>query len=540
MHTSQRNLFARIGSFLFALSFFSCILWGADDQPVDRCGFSARALRSRVQIGNDIRVLGSRPQLPEFAESPDGRFRVHFTLKGPDAVDSADSNSNGIPDYVDECLIAMQRSWRLEVDTLGYVAPPTDDTSGGSSAIDVYLRDLGREGYYGVTNLDRLLALTPSERYLTWMEVDNNFSPTDSTWSGKQSYATFGIDALRVTCAHELHHVIQNGSYGYSIQHRMIYELSSTWMEMRAYPEVRDWAVWTTYLLTRPELWPFSKTNALNGYCWGWFGNVLVGQSTDLLKSTWNSVAKGADPFVALHSACTNSGISFHELFCSSIGSLYKTGRRGVSNAYIPQAERLPEIKFFSDISVQSIPETVTGSIRPFEVRAIRTNVPSRSGEPVSLGQVFSWTSEANILYRQDSMLTYSILYTPTPLANDDIIAGTVWGVRYTPNSALCTYNSGTQLLATEAPYPQPYKLSSHAVLNVPVPGSGAGSKVTITICDLSLRPLTTATESRIDIHDNRLVAQYQLQVSLYPGIYIVVVEQDEKQPQLHKVTVER
>jgi hypothetical protein len=531
---------ARIGSYLFALLFLHAASWAGDDLPANRCGFDERAVRSRVRIGNEVRILGTRPVMPKYAESVDGRFRVHYTLKGSDAVDSADINSDGIPDYVHECLAALDRSWRLEVDTLNYTAPPTDDTTGGSSAIDVYLRDLGRDGYYGVTNLDRLLALTPSERYTTWMEIDNNFSPTDSTWSGKQSYATFGVDALRVTCAHELHHVIQNGSYGYSIQHRMIYELTSTWMEMRAYPEVRDWAVWTSFLLTRPELWPFSKTNPLNGYCWGWFGNVLTAQPSDLLRSTWNIVAKGTDPFVALSTACAEAGTSLPDVFCSSMGSLYQTGKRAVGNLYLPQAELLPEIKFFSDITVQSVAERVTGNIRPFEVRAIRANVPSLATEPISLGQIVSWTSDVGILYRQDSALEYTMLYTPNPSADDFLIPGSAWGVRPTPARSLCIYSNGTQLLSTQTPYPQPYKLSAHTIINVPVPEVGAGSNVSLQLCDLALRPLGQPFESRIDVHDNRLVAQYPIEAGILPGVYLLVVKHSDNNPLIHKIVVER
>lgn len=531
---------ARIGSYLFALLFLYVTGFASDDLPANRCGFDDHAARNRVQIDNDIRILGTRPVLPKYAESADGRFRVHYSLKGPDAVDSADANGDGVPDYVQECLSALERSWRLEVDTLNYAAPPNDDTTGGSSAIDVYLRDLGRDGYYGVTNLDRLLALTPSERYTTWMEIDNNFSPTDSTWSGKQSYATFGVDALRVTCAHELHHVIQNGSYGYSIQHRMIYELTSTWMEMRAYPEVRDWAVWTSFLLTRPELWPFSKTNPLNGYCWGWFGNVLTAQPSDLLRSTWNIVAKGTDPFVALTTACAEAGTSLQDVFCNAMGSLYQTGKRSGENLYLPQAELLPEIKFFSDVTAQSVAERITGSIRPFEIRAIRANIPSLAAEPISLGQIISWTADAGILYRQDSALEYSLLYTPDPSADDYLIPGSVWGARHSPARSLCVYSNGTQLLSTQTPYPQPFRLSAHTIMNVPVPGVGAGTKVSVQLCDLALRPLGRSLESRIDIHDNRLVAQFPIDVSMLPGVYLLVVEHSQNNPVIHKIVIER
>ncbi|MBM4178271.1 MAG: hypothetical protein FJ211_02930 [Ignavibacteria bacterium] len=540
------NRCARAGILLGALFFFRTVAICGNDEPANRCGFTERADRNRIQRGKSIEILGSRPPLPLHTESSDGKFRVHYAVVGPDAVDTIDRDANGSPDYVDECLRALQRSWKLEIDTLGYAPPPGDDTTGGSRAIDVYLHDLGREGYYGITNLDRLLALTPSERYTTWVEIDNNFSPTDSTWSGKQSYSTFGVDALRVTCAHELHHVIQNGSYGYNGQQRMFYELSSTWMEMRAYPEVRDWAVWTSFLLTRPELWPFSKSNALNGYCWGWFGNVLTAGQVDIMKSTWDHVGKGREPFTALNAACTSASTTFKDVFCGALSSLYQTGARGSGNPYLPSAELLPEIKFFADISAESISESLTGTMRPFEVVAVRSAIPSLTGQPISVGQVLSWTSGPAILNRPDSTISFGVTLTPTPLPNDELVNGSTWAIRYEPNDALCRFYLGTQLLFTEAPYPQPYRSTEHEFLYVPVPNSTAGDNVQIQVCNTLLQPLTHGTEkdaytAQVNIYHNRLVAQFPFDSStLIPGIYLVVVTRENSQPIIYKLAIER
>ena len=550
---------ARTGLCLFAFFILGTSLYATEDMPHDRCGTTLRAIRNRVVEHNDVRILGTRPPLPYYSESADGRFRVHYTLSGSDAVDSADLNGNAVPDYVDECLTALNRSWKLEIDTLRYQAPPNDDTTGGSSAIDVYLRNLGRDGYYGVTNLDKLLSLTPAERYTTWMEIDNDFSPTDTTWSGKQSYSTFGVEALRVTCAHELHHVIQNGSYAFNLQHRMIYELTSTWMEMRAYPEVRDWAIWTSYLLTRPELWPLSKVSALNGYCWGWFGNVLTGDGTDRMRRTWEIIGQGKDPFAALVTACNESGSSVSSLFCESLSSLYYTGKRGEVNPFMPNARLLPEIKFATDITVETADESVSYTLRPFEVRALRTNVPSRTGQPVSLGQLISWSADPVLLLRPDSSMTFRTHYVASPAVDDEIIPNSTWGIRYDAKESLCMFNNGLQLLATEAPFPQPYRLSSHQDITIPVAGANAGDKVCIYICNLALQPLVRADaapvrkdeeqkcyiEATVDVHNNRIGAKCNIKdvlpEGIVPGVYLIVVRPDGSAPRtMHKLVIER
>lgn len=531
-----------MGLSLFAFCIFSSMLYAADADLPQRCGYSDRSHADHVQAIKQGMILGARPQLPYFRDTPDNRFRVHYALNEADGVDSTDTNGNGTPDYVDACLAALTRSWLLEIDTLGYAAPPSDDTTGGSPAIDVYLRNLGRDGYYGITNLDRLLSLTPAERYTTWVEIDNDFSETDSTWSGKQSYSTFGVEALRVTCAHELHHVIQNGSYGFNGQHRMFYELTSTWMEMRAYPEVRDWAVWTAYLLTKPELWPFSKTNALTGYCWGWFGNVLTtATTTDLIKSTWEIVATGKDPFVALNAACNKVGTSFSSMFCTSLSTLYHTGKRGNnSNPLLPHADLLPEIRYFTDINIEPPGELLSANVRAYEVRAFRTNIPSNSTEPISLTQIVAWADADILLTRPDTTLTFTLRFTPSPQADDERIVGSTWGVSTTPQQELCTFRDGIQLLSTEAPYPQPYTLSQHATLYVPVPGSVAGDAVTLQLCDASLRPFTASIATTIDIHEDRLVARLPIDTSIHPGIVFVIASIEGKQALIHKVFIKR
>jgi hypothetical protein len=320
----------------------------------------------------------------------------------------------------------------------------------------------------------------------------------------------------------------------------MIYELTSTWMEMRTFPEVRDWAIWTSYLLTRPELWPFSKVNALNGYCWGWFGNVLTSGNTDVLRSTWDRIGQGAEPFSALISACAASGTPFGEMFCESLVSLHKTGTRGQQNAHIPGASMLPEIKLASDIAMERLDEAITATVRPFEIRAVRATVPSRAGEPVSMEQLLSWTASPSILLRPDSLLQWTMLFTPNPLPYDESIPNSTWGIRYWPNESVCRYSSGVQLLATEAPYPQPYRASSDQILHVPVSGAQIGSSVRIQICDLSLRPITEASSALLDIHDNRLVAQYRFSQVLEPGIYIVTVARERAETILHKLVVSR
>ncbi len=59
-------------------------------------------------------------------------FLVHYTLSGEDAVPTDDTSpANGIPDFVDMVLQEMENVWNAEINTLGWLQPPSDNGGGG-------------------------------------------------------------------------------------------------------------------------------------------------------------------------------------------------------------------------------------------------------------------------------------------------------------------------------------------------------------------------------------------------------------------------
>ncbi len=98
--------------------------------------------------GDLLRERGGRPELsgPSSSEgSDDGRFRVHWTGEGEDAVPPLDSDGNGRADYLDRVFGALE----LGAETyagLGFRAVPPDAPA-PDGALDVYLRVLPVNGY---------------------------------------------------------------------------------------------------------------------------------------------------------------------------------------------------------------------------------------------------------------------------------------------------------------------------------------------------------------------------------------------------------
>ena len=185
------------------------------------------------------KLMQRRPSADFSAVSPSGRFRVHYDTEGSERVDPTDSNANGVPDYVDLTMAVLDSVWVLQIDQMGYDPPPEDGGVDGDE-YDVYIVDLGRGGAYGFTYPER--AGKTSSSYL---EIDNDYA-------NPIYQQTRGLDALRVTIAHEFHHAIQFGYYQGS-DSIWWQESTSTWMEEVAYPEVDDYLQYLPSFLGSPH-----------------------------------------------------------------------------------------------------------------------------------------------------------------------------------------------------------------------------------------------------------------------------------------------
>src|SRR5579883_2966291 len=207
-----------------------------------------------------ILSTAQRPQLDTSIVSPSGRFRIHYDTAGSDAPDPTDNNHNGIPDYIDAVAQICDSSYNEEISILKYSSPPGDGNRGGDSLYDIYVSDLfdlnGR--YYG----------------LTWPDYDDTTDPgdtihphlsssidIDNTFGADKGYPTSGVDAARVTLAHEFFHVIQIGDYGIwkapfvdecdasgRFANRYFFEMSTVWMETVVYPGIPDYLQYLPWL----------------------------------------------------------------------------------------------------------------------------------------------------------------------------------------------------------------------------------------------------------------------------------------------------
>lgn len=164
--------------------------------------------------------------LPKKFDTP--HFRLHYTTVGRHAPPLEDINPmNGVPDYVDLCADAMERSFRVEVELMGFKQPFDDfwvAENGGNHKYDVYLASFGA---LGVTTADwyngRVLAtvVTFGPYFLINSRMYNFFGKSEA------------IRFIETTCAHEFLHGIQ---FAYNASMPVWFmEASATWIESKVY-----------------------------------------------------------------------------------------------------------------------------------------------------------------------------------------------------------------------------------------------------------------------------------------------------------------
>lgn len=156
--------------------------------------------------------------------SESGNFEFHYETEGPNAVPAEDTDSNGIPDYIEKAAAAADSSYSYQVETLGF-----EDFIRRPNPYEIYFEE---SGFYGTTNIS-------SDGSTTYIIIHRNFDgfPENSHPDGDVT------GALYATIAHEIKHAIQYatnrwegsaGSFNWS-------EMDATLMEEIVHDDVNDY-----------------------------------------------------------------------------------------------------------------------------------------------------------------------------------------------------------------------------------------------------------------------------------------------------------
>ncbi len=248
-----------------------------DGTTKEPCGTAAFDMIVRLYdscsapVKEELDVLLARPVVgsPEYLAETE-HFVIHWTDTGVNATDQS---------YVDELEDAFELSWTVEIDDLGFEAPPSDLGLGGSAKYDVYILSLnpGTMGYCS-TGGEFPDPTTPEADYSSHIAMSKDVSG-------------YGIENLRETTSHEFQHGIQAGYE--AAEPTWFKENCAVWVEN----EVWDTNGYAQYLHSGEnairQSWRDIRSPAMywyGGSPWPMFMEVSTG-SPDAVRMVWELCA---------------------------------------------------------------------------------------------------------------------------------------------------------------------------------------------------------------------------------------------------------
>jgi len=340
---------------------------GLSIEPV-KCGFPAiAALQAARQSDGEWQALwktaSARPTLPQSYVTADGKFRLHYTTSGPNAVSPTSTNPDGVPDFVYEAGLAAQQAHRLLVEELGMQPPPSDNGQDGAE-YDFYLLELGN--LYGDTNPEFSGASGPS-----FIRLDNDYGP---------GFYSRGLDGLRVTVAHEYFHAVQL-SYVFRGEDIFFFEMSSTWFEEVAHPEVNDYFQYLRFWFRNPQV-PLNATGNYHEYGSAiWLHYLTKRLQPGLVREFWERMLR--EPALFAIQSVLNAGnhpIGFGQAMQEFCSWNFFTQERADPELYYPDGEDYPRIQMQA-VQTSARDTTLSGRLAPLAAHYYQLVRTARSAQ---------------------------------------------------------------------------------------------------------------------------------------------------------------
>ncbi len=323
--------------------------------PSAKCGFrEAMELQQYYHLLSPqwqklAKPLLEMPKRQYQVTSPSGHFILHYDLTGIHAVPSKDSLGNGIPDYIDSAAVILDHVWDVEINQLGF-RPPPDSTGQPVQSYPVFFSSIN---YYGLTNFNMQedIPELPGQNYVSYLELHRNFSGG--------SFATNGLEALKVTAAHEFHHAIQ---LGYQFRWKwdgpyLIYpdlffmEMSSTFMEDYVYDSINDYVQYVNKFLPVADAKPFNVTDNNTEYANSLYLHMLTKvHGVNIFRQIWETIIR-YPALDALDLVLRKYDDSFSKSFNQYACWLYFSGHYADSLHYFKDGHLFTDLEVSRDVT---------------------------------------------------------------------------------------------------------------------------------------------------------------------------------------------
>ena len=494
--------------------------------------------------------------LPFKISSPKGYFRVHYTLDGIDAVSNIDNNRNGIPDYIDSVAYYFDHAYEFEVNILNFNPPPSDVDGGGTPEYDVYVADMmSRGNSYGYTTQEGDFPINIPGKItgsMSYIVIDNNYSPTDSyfdTESGKlEKYQTTGIDAVKITAAHEFHHAIQFGYGQTRIWNAALNEMASVFMEYRIFPEVKDFFSYIRRMFKDLPAHSFTNPDPTFGYAWSAFFIKLYEETKNdqIVLDVWENISNGMQSFEAIEA-------SLHKHLNSSINEqlkeiadwFYYTGKRSKTGKYFSFASELPELTFkyneyYSYPSVMQSAEIMPDTYYPI---CVLFNVQKgMAGDTLDLLMYNQDTPNNNASYQIAKEFNISISeskdFCDSLIMNGDLCYRSA--VNQDIMLPIFYEYTGKSINEHDYAFPLPYTENDEFIA-FPVPSNyDILEKCVLTIFDTENREIFK-TNSKVGVYEQRRIVLWQdIPGDIGNGVYMYQITFKDNKTKLGKFVVKK
>ena len=298
-----------------------------------------------------------------------GHFRIFYDLSGPNTPMLFDGTGKQIGDalaYVDSVGAIFNHVWNIEIDSLGFQQPPFES---GDSCYNISISDRG-DGDYGITNTVDLISGTQiPERYSSNIDIDNDFIGSN--------YTSKGIQALRVTAAHEFHHAIQYGYGWWEDNEIYAYELTSTWMEDVVYTDVNDYYQYLLdYFVGFHDGLSFNSGN-YRGYERCILAHFLAKRyGISIMKDVWTAMR--TQPFLeSLDAVLLGRGSSLQAAFGEFTYWNYFTADRADTVKYYPEGNHYPRFQPLQQKSFRQTTDSIGGDVYSLSSSMYEFDLPS-------------------------------------------------------------------------------------------------------------------------------------------------------------------
>jgi len=430
-----------------------------------KCGFgtvaNVRATLSQFSNQKQYEILSilSRPATQKSIVSPSGFFRIHYDETG----------TNAIGYDVNELAAALDSSYNFEVNKLGFLPPPSDNGLGGDNLYDIYVQNLGA-GTYGYTDPETLIN-EEKGYYSSYMFIDNDFG---------SDFPTNGIDAAKVTAAHEFHHAIQIGNYSSNYNDLFYFEITSTAMEEFVFDEVNDYYYYLPSYFADPSKRFYYVQGSNAGYnraIW----NIFLSKKFDydIIKSIWEKM-RNTRAIESIASAIGDRGSSFKMIFNEFATWIWFTGSRAVPNQFFEEALFYPQVtpKASYQLRNTSVSLGAEHTANDFLIFSNQTDslvvivsecdINSAVNSPGSQTSyqlnLTTSTESGDIKINENYFASYSLegnntgMFETSSILNNRLVDGE------------------TEITELEFPYPQPFNYLKHSNIFIPVSSESKNS----------------------------------------------------------------